>query len=150
MGLKEDFDKAAEEAKALPASTSQEDQLILYGLFKQVGARAAVRLIARGNVSARVRVCACTRTRACYRAWARRGPRAHASSLHPPPLHPSLSPSVARTRPQANIGDNTAPKPGMLDFKGKAKWEAYSKNKGMSKDEAMENYIAKVAELQEA
>ena len=149
MGLKEDFDKAAEEAKALPASTSQEDQLILYGLFKQVGARAAVRLIARGNVcvSARVRV------RVRVRAFARgRGVGAGLTRAPstPPPLHPSLSPSVARTRPQANIGDNTAPKPGMLDFKGKAKWEAYSKNKGMSKDEAMENYIAKVAELQEA
>ena len=81
-------------------------------------------------------------------AWAP-GSRELPLSL-PPPLHPSLSPSVAHTRPQANIGDNTAPKPGMLDFKGKAKWEAYSKNKGMSKDEAMENYIAKVAELQEA
>ena len=76
--------------------------------------------------------------------------RALSLSPHTHTHHPSLSPSVAHARPQANIGDNTAPKPGMLDFKGKAKWEAYSKNKGMSKDEAMENYIAKVAELQEA
>ncbi|KAK9806361.1 hypothetical protein WJX72_011425 [[Myrmecia] bisecta] len=35
MGLKEDFDKAAEEAKTLPDSTSNADKLILYGLFKQ-------------------------------------------------------------------------------------------------------------------
>lgn len=31
----EDFDKAAEEAKSLPDSTTNDDKLILYGLFKQ-------------------------------------------------------------------------------------------------------------------
>jgi diazepam-binding inhibitor (GABA receptor modulator, acyl-CoA-binding protein) len=31
----EDFDKAAAEAKELPSGTSNDDQLILYGLFKQ-------------------------------------------------------------------------------------------------------------------
>ncbi|KAH7620219.1 hypothetical protein Ndes2526B_g04134 [Nannochloris sp. 'desiccata'] len=35
MGLKEDFDVAAEEAKALPDNTSNEDKLQLYALFKQ-------------------------------------------------------------------------------------------------------------------
>ena len=84
MGLVEDFNASATEAKTLPASTSNEDQLILYGLFKQ-----------------------------------------------------------------ANVGDNETNKPGMIDFKGKAKWEAWNKNKGMSKDDAMENYIAKVEQLKE-
>jgi diazepam-binding inhibitor (GABA receptor modulating acyl-CoA-binding protein) len=31
----DDFDKAAEEAKALPDQTSNDDKLVLYGLFKQ-------------------------------------------------------------------------------------------------------------------
>jgi diazepam-binding inhibitor (GABA receptor modulating acyl-CoA-binding protein) len=31
-------------------------------------------------------------------------------------------------------GDNETPKPGMLDFKGKAKWEAWTQNKGESLD----------------
>ena len=31
----EDFNKAAEEAKALPDGTSNDDKLALYGLFKQ-------------------------------------------------------------------------------------------------------------------
>jgi Acyl CoA binding protein len=31
----DDFDKAAAEAKELPSGTSNDDQLILYGLFKQ-------------------------------------------------------------------------------------------------------------------
>lgn len=33
---------------------------------------------------------------------------------------------------QASVGDNNTDKPGMLDFKGKAKWEAWNKNKGKS------------------
>jgi len=33
--LQEDFDVAAEEAKALPDNTSNEDKLQLYALFKQ-------------------------------------------------------------------------------------------------------------------
>jgi diazepam-binding inhibitor (GABA receptor modulator, acyl-CoA-binding protein) len=35
MGLKEDFELAAGEAKGLPDSVSNEDKLKLYGLFKQ-------------------------------------------------------------------------------------------------------------------
>ncbi|KAH9551814.1 hypothetical protein CY35_09G033000 [Sphagnum magellanicum] len=34
MGLKEDFDQAAKDALTLPESTTNEDKLILYGLFK--------------------------------------------------------------------------------------------------------------------
>ena len=33
--LQADFDKAAEEAKTLPDKTTNDDKLILYGLFKQ-------------------------------------------------------------------------------------------------------------------
>ncbi|XP_009802315.1 acyl-CoA-binding protein [Nicotiana tabacum] len=35
MGLKEDFEEHAELAKTLPESTSNENKLILYGLYKQ-------------------------------------------------------------------------------------------------------------------
>lgn len=35
----------------------------------------------------------------------------------------------------------------MLDFKGKAKWDAWSSKKGITKDAAMEAYISKVEEL---
>ena len=38
-------------------------------------------------------------------------------------------------------------RPGMLDFKGKAKWDAWNSNKGMAKEEAEKNYIAKVNSL---
>ena len=38
-------------------------------------------------------------------------------------------------------------KPGIFDFKGRYKWEAWTKNKGMSKEEAQAKYIAHVAVL---
>ena len=38
---------------------------------------------------------------------------------------------------QATIGKNTTSKPGMLDFVGKAKWEAWHKLGDMSKEDAM-------------
>ncbi|KAA6428081.1 MAG: acyl- -binding [Trebouxia sp. A1-2] len=35
MSSKAEFEKAAEEAKSLPDKTSNDDKLILYGLYKQ-------------------------------------------------------------------------------------------------------------------
>lgn len=37
---------------------------------------------------------------------------------------------------QGTVGDCNTPKPGMLDFKGKAKWEAWNNQKGKSKEDA--------------
>lgn len=48
---------------------------------------------------------------------------------------------------QATVGDCNTERPGMLDFKGKAKWDAWNGKKGMSKDEAKEKYIAKATSL---
>ncbi|XP_055684457.1 acyl-CoA-binding protein homolog 1 isoform X2 [Lutzomyia longipalpis] len=82
MGLKEDFDKAAEDVKKLKASPSNEDLLELYALFKQ-----------------------------------------------------------------ASVGDCNTSKPGMLDFKGKAKWEAWNGKKGLGTDDAMKQYVELVTKL---
>uniref|UniRef100_A0A1L8DZ73 Putative acyl-coa-binding domain-containing protein 7 n=1 Tax=Nyssomyia neivai TaxID=330878 RepID=A0A1L8DZ73_9DIPT len=82
MGLKEDFDQAAEDVKKLKASPSNDDLLELYALFKQ-----------------------------------------------------------------ASVGDCNTSKPGMLDFKGKAKWEAWNGKKGLGTDDAMKQYIEFVAKL---
>lgn len=38
-------------------------------------------------------------------------------------------------------------RPGMLDLKGKAKWDAWNSKKGLSQDAAKEAYIKKVEEL---
>lgn len=48
---------------------------------------------------------------------------------------------------QANVGKNTTAKPGMLDFVGKAKWDAWTKLGDMSKEEAMQKYIAIIDDL---
>ncbi|KAM9486705.1 acyl-CoA-binding protein [Clarias gariepinus] len=50
---------------------------------------------------------------------------------------------------QATVGDVNTARPGMLDFTGKAKWDAWDAKKGMSKEDAMKAYISKVEELKE-
>uniref|UniRef100_A0A023F947 Putative acyl-coa binding protein n=1 Tax=Triatoma infestans TaxID=30076 RepID=A0A023F947_TRIIF len=48
---------------------------------------------------------------------------------------------------QATIGDCNTSKPGMFDFKGKAKWEAWNGKKGVDQSQAKESYIEKVKSL---
>merc|ERR1711976_121403 len=48
---------------------------------------------------------------------------------------------------QANAGDCEGSRPGMFDPKGRAKYDAWAAKKGVDKDTAMQEYIAKVAEL---
>eukprot|EP00891_Asterochloris_glomerata_P006802 jgi/Astpho2/6802/Aster-07245 len=84
MGLDAEFSKAAEDAKKLPENVSNDDKLILYGLYKQ-----------------------------------------------------------------ATVGDVNTNKPGMFDPKGKAKWGAWEAQKGKDQNTAKQDYITKVAELQE-
>ena len=48
---------------------------------------------------------------------------------------------------QATVGDCNTTRPGMFDFKGKAKWDAWNKNLGMSADDARLNYIKVVNDL---
>ena len=45
---------------------------------------------------------------------------------------------------QATVGDVTGGRPGMLDLRGRAKYDAWTKHKGLSRDAAMEQYIALV------
>ncbi len=48
---------------------------------------------------------------------------------------------------QATEGDVKGDRPGGFDFVGGAKYDAWSKLKGSSKDEAMQNYIKQVEKL---
>ena len=48
---------------------------------------------------------------------------------------------------QATAGDVSGSRPGMLDLKGRAKYDAWSKRKGTSKDDAMTKYVALVDRL---
>lgn len=38
-------------------------------------------------------------------------------------------------------------RPGMMDFKGKAKWDAWKSKSGMTQEAAKEAYVAKVTEV---
>ncbi|XP_046647377.1 acyl-CoA-binding protein homolog [Daphnia pulicaria] len=48
---------------------------------------------------------------------------------------------------QATVGDVNVARPGMLDLKGKAKWDSWESKKGMSSEAAKDAYVAKAAEL---
>lgn len=48
---------------------------------------------------------------------------------------------------QATEGDVSGSKPGMFDFVGRAKYEAWGELKGTSADKAMKRYVDKVKKL---
>ncbi|EPQ54327.1 hypothetical protein GLOTRDRAFT_78306 [Gloeophyllum trabeum ATCC 11539] len=48
---------------------------------------------------------------------------------------------------QATLGDCNTTRPGMLDFTGKAKWDAWKSVEGTSKEEAMNKYVEKLLEI---
>ena len=57
-----------------------------------------------------------------------------------------ISQTYGRDPTPLHLSVNTD-RPGMLDFKGKAKWDAWSSIKGMSKEDAEAKYIAEVERL---
>lgn len=48
---------------------------------------------------------------------------------------------------QGTTGDVNTSRPGMMDFKGRAKWDAWEKKKGLTREQAMTQYIALVTKL---
>ncbi len=48
---------------------------------------------------------------------------------------------------QATAGDVSGSRPGMMDFKGRAKFDAWASRKGTTPDAAMVGYIALVGRL---
>lgn len=48
---------------------------------------------------------------------------------------------------QGTVGDATGKRPGMLDIKGRAKFDAWARLKGTPPDAAMAAYVAKVRGL---
>ncbi len=49
---------------------------------------------------------------------------------------------------QATEGDVTGSRPGMLDLKGRAKYDAWARRKGMAAEEARKKYVALVDRLE--
>ncbi len=48
---------------------------------------------------------------------------------------------------QGTSGDVQGSRPGMLDFRGRAKWDAWAGKKGLGREAAMEAYVALVDRL---
>ncbi len=48
---------------------------------------------------------------------------------------------------QGTVGDVSGDRPGMLDFKGRAKFDAWAAKRGGNKDSAMQSYVALVEKL---
>jgi acyl-CoA-binding protein len=48
---------------------------------------------------------------------------------------------------QATAGDVTGSRPGMLDMKGRAKFDAWTKKKGLARESAVDAYVSLVDRL---
>ncbi len=48
---------------------------------------------------------------------------------------------------QATVGDVSGSRPGMTDFAGRAKYDAWARLKGTGRDQAMQAYVELVAKL---
>ncbi len=48
---------------------------------------------------------------------------------------------------QSTVGENTGKRPGMMDFVGKAKYDAWKELEGATSEEAMSRYVALVDSL---
>ena len=48
---------------------------------------------------------------------------------------------------QGTLGDVSGDRPGMLDFKGRAKFDAWSGKRGSSREAAMQSYVELVTKL---
>jgi diazepam-binding inhibitor (GABA receptor modulator, acyl-CoA-binding protein) len=48
---------------------------------------------------------------------------------------------------QGSLGDVIGSRPGMMDFKGRAKYDAWAAKRSMTRDAAMQAYVALVDEL---
>lgn len=48
---------------------------------------------------------------------------------------------------QATQGDMTGKRPGMMDFVGRAKYDAWAGFKGLSREDAMQKYIDRTEEM---
>lgn len=50
---------------------------------------------------------------------------------------------------QGTEGDVTGDRPGMMDFRGRAKYDAWAEREGMDREEAMQKYIDLVERLED-
>ena len=71
---------------------------------------------------------------------------AEAKTLTRPPENATLLELYALYK-QADAGDVAGDRPSVLDVVGRAKYDAWAKRKGVSRDEAMQTYVELVRKL---
>ncbi|BGP19245.1 acyl-CoA-binding protein (ACBP)/diazepam binding inhibitor (DBI)/endozepine (EP) [Rhodosporidiobolus nylandii] len=59
------------------------------------------------------------------------------------PVQPSQDDKLAT----ATVGENTTSRPGVFDLSGRWKWDAWTKQHGLSADEAKSRYVATFIQL---
>lgn len=64
-----------------------------------------------------------------------------------PPQPPNRLLELYALYKQATVGDVQGDRPGMMDIKGRAKYDAWAKVKGVSKEQARDRYVALVDEI---
>lgn len=72
--------------------------------------------------------------------------QANAKTLPEKPDNPTLL-KIYGLYKQATEGDNTEKKPSFSDFVARAKWDAWTSRKGLSGDEAKQQYIDLIESL---
>jgi len=72
--------------------------------------------------------------------------QAQIKTLSKTPDNPTLLQLYALYK-QGSVGDVAGKRPGMLDMRGRAKYDAWTKEKGVSQDSAMEKYVSLVERL---
>lgn len=67
------------------------------------------------------------------------------------PIQPSIDDKLKfyKYYKQATVGDVNIARPGLLDFAGKAKWDAWEGVKGESKEDAQTKYVQALIEILE-
>ncbi|KAK9501595.1 hypothetical protein O3M35_012292 [Rhynocoris fuscipes] len=152
MALVERFNEAAASVKNLTKRPQDEELLELYGLFKQGNL---------GDNNTEKPGVLDVKGRHKWDAWDKlKGTSKEAAmekyieinflkavedvkNLEKTPTDDELLEIYALYK-QATVGDCNTSKPGMFDFKGKAKWEAWNGKKGLDQSKAKEEYINKV------
>ncbi|KAK0098853.1 hypothetical protein PV326_001419 [Microctonus aethiopoides] len=164
MTLDQDFDKAADDIKGLTKRPTDDELLELYALFKQStvgdvnvdrpgmfdlkGKAKWDRWNGKKGVSKdeakKLYIAYTSELLAKFEKAA-----AEVKELVSSPSDADLLELYALYK-QATVGDCNTTRPGMLDFKGKAKWDAWDGKKGLSQDDAKEKYVAQVTKLIES
>uniref|UniRef100_A0A8P0SAI7 Acyl-CoA-binding protein n=1 Tax=Canis lupus familiaris TaxID=9615 RepID=A0A8P0SAI7_CANLF len=123
-----EFDKAAEDVKHLKTKPADDEMLYIYSHYKQATVGDINTVFILPPKCLKLRCVLRQQHDAIYAGTQRQWPWQ--------PRRRSLHSSVQEEE-----------RPGLLDLRGKAKWDAWNQLKGTSKEDAMKAYVNKVEDL---